>query len=126
MTIGGRPCSREDAPGLLADQLDGLLRHVLDTRRVPLGTYRGLRFGQVLHPHFGADVFVEGAATRQAALFREHQGPCAVLNAVERLAGGYASECARVRQDLDVAHGQLRDYQARLGNPSATRRNSPH
>ena len=52
-----------------------------------------------------------------ATLSREHQGPRAVLNALERLAGGYGSECDRVRQDLAIAESQLRDYQARLGKP---------
>ena len=50
-------------------------------------------------------------------LSREHQGPRAVLNALDRLANGYDSDCARVRQDLAIAEGQLRDYQARLGKP---------
>src|SRR5262249_9625156 len=58
-----------------------------------------------------------GATTRQSMLSREHHGPRAVLNAVERLANGYGSECARVRQDLEIAKSQLRDYQARLSTP---------
>jgi hypothetical protein len=40
-----------------------------------------------------------------------------VLNALERLANGYGSEIVRVRQDLAIAESQLRDYQARLGEP---------
>src|SRR5205814_978048 len=48
---------------------------------------------------------------------REHQGPRAVLNAVERLASAYGSECTRLRHDLAIAESQLRDYQARLGKP---------
>jgi hypothetical protein len=47
-------------------------------------------------------------------LSREHHGPRAVLNAVERLANAYDSECVRVRQDLAIAEAQLRDYQGRL------------
>ena len=43
--------------------------------------------------------------------------PRAVLNALERLANGCGSESPRVRQDLSIAEGQLRDYQARLGKP---------
>ena len=35
------------------------------TTRVPLGIYRGLRFGLVLHPQFPPDVYLEGATTRQ-------------------------------------------------------------
>ena len=50
-------------------------------------------------------------------LSRDHHGPRAVLNALERLANAYGSECVRVRQDLAIAESQLRDYQARLGKP---------
>lgn len=50
-------------------------------------------------------------------LSREHHGPRAVLNALERLADSYESECARMRQDLAIAAAQLRDYQARIGAP---------
>jgi hypothetical protein len=117
VTIGGRACSREDAPGILAGELDALPRHVTEVRRVPLGTYRGLRFGMVLHPHFPPDVYLEGAISRQSMLSREHQGPRAILNALERLANGFASECARVQQNLGITESQLRDYQARLGKP---------
>ncbi|HEX3152335.1 MAG TPA: DEAD/DEAH box helicase family protein [Gemmataceae bacterium] len=117
ISIGGRTYSREDAVAALGSQLDSLLRNIREARRVPLGTYRGLRFGMALHPQFTPDVYLEGAATRQSMLSREHQGPRAVLNAVERLATAYESECDRVRQDLAIAEPQLRDYQARLGKP---------
>ncbi len=115
ITIGKRAWSREDAPAVLADQLDHLPRNVRDTTRVPIGIYRGLRFGLVLHPQFPPDVYLEGAITRQSGLSRDHQGPRAVLNALERLANGYGSECVRVRQDLAIAESQLRDYRERLG-----------
>jgi N12 class adenine-specific DNA methylase len=117
ITLGGRTRSREDAPAILAGQVDALPRNVRETTRVPLGIHRGLRFGFVLHPQFPPDVYLEGAITRQSTLSREHQGPRAVLNALERLASGYGSECTRVRQDLAIAESQLRDYQARLGKP---------
>jgi len=117
ITIDKRSWSREDAPSVLAERLDFLPRNVRDTTRVPLGTYRGLRFGLVLHPQFPADVYLEGAITRQSGLHRDHQGPRAVLNALERLANGYGSEIARVRQDLGIAESQLRDYRDRLGKP---------
>jgi hypothetical protein len=64
-------------------------------------------------------VYLEGATSRRYALSRDHQGPRAVLNALERLATGYGSGCVRVRQDLAIAESQLRDYQARLGKPFA-------
>ncbi len=117
ITIGGRTPAREDISDILGGKLDALPRDVRDTRRVPLGIYRGLRFGLVLHPQFPASVFVEGAIIRQSQLSREHQGPRAVLNALERLAGGYDAECTRIRQDLAIAESQLRDYQTRLGKP---------
>jgi hypothetical protein len=84
---------------------------------VPIGTFRGLRFGLILHPQFPSDVILEGAITRLSTLSRDHQGPRAVLNALERLATGYGPECVRVRQDLAIAESQLRDYRERLGKP---------
>jgi hypothetical protein len=117
VTIGKRSWSREDVPAVLADQLDHLPRNVRDTTRVPLGIYRGLRFGLVLHPQFPPDVYLEGTISRHSMLSRDHQGPRAVLNTLERLATGYGSEIVRVRQDLVVAESQLRDYRDRLGKP---------
>jgi hypothetical protein len=117
ITIGSRAYSHEDTPGVMGSQLEAVPRNVRETRRVPLGVYRGLRFGLVLHAHFPPDVYLEGAATRRSMLSREHQGPRAVLNALERLANGYGSDCDRVRQDLGIAESQLRDYQARLDKP---------
>ncbi len=117
MLVSGRPCSRDDAIALLAGQLDALPRNVRDQGRFPLGIYCGLRFGLVLYPQWTPEVYLEGATTRQSMLSREHHGPRAVLNAVERLAGAYGSECDRIRQDLAIAQSQLRDYQARLGKP---------
>ena len=51
-------------------------------------------------------------------LSRDHHGPRAVLNALDRLADSYARPDATPRrQDLAIAEGQLRDYEARLGRP---------
>jgi hypothetical protein len=73
----------------------------------------------ILHPEFPPEVYLEGAITRLSTLSRDYQGPRAVLNALERLATGYGSECVRVRQDLAIAESQLRDYRERLGKPFA-------
>jgi N12 class adenine-specific DNA methylase len=116
-TIGGRTYPREDIAEILGRKLDALPNNVRETTRVPLGIYHGLRFGIVTHSQFPPDVYLEGSMTRQTSLSREHQGPRAVLNAVDRLATAYGSECVRVRQDLTIAEAQLRDYHARLGNP---------
>jgi hypothetical protein len=115
--IGRRAYAREDAAGALGSELEILPRNVREARRVPLGIYRGLRFGLVLHPLGPPDVYLEGAATRQSGFLREHQGPRAALNALERLANAYGTDCTRVRQDLGIAESQLRDYQERLGKP---------
>jgi len=115
--IGSRTCLRDETTAILAGQLDDLPRNVRETTRVPLGIYHGLRFGLVLHPQFPPDVYLQGAITRQSGSLREHQGPRAVLNAVERLATTYAPDCDRVQQDLCIAEAQLRDYQARIGKP---------
>ena len=119
IAIGGRTYPREDIPEILGGKLDGLPKNVRETTRIPLGTYRGLRFGLVLHSQFPPDVYLEGRTTRQTSLSREHQGPRAVLNALERIVNAYGSECERVRQDLAIAEAQLRDYQPRLGKPFA-------
>lgn len=115
--IGSHSYSREDAPAVLANRLDAMPGNVRDTTRVPVGTYRGLQFGLLLHPQFPPDVYLEGAIIRHAGLSREHQGSRAVLNALERIAGAYGSECVGTRQELAIAESQLRDYQARLGKP---------
>lgn len=117
ITIGNRTMSRQDVTEVLAKEIDFLPSSVRERRRVPLGTYRGLRFGMVLNPDFPPEVYLEGKTTRQSMLSREHHGPRAVLNAIDKLVGGYTSEIDRVRQDLGIAEGQLRDYQPRLGIP---------
>ena len=66
-------------------------------RRFPLGRYRGLAFGLVLHAGGAADVFLEGKAVRHGMLSRDHRGPRAVLNALDRLAGSYAGQCDTTR-----------------------------
>jgi hypothetical protein len=115
ITIGGRAVG--DAVAALGARLEALPQHVMQPQRIPLGTYRGLRFGMVLHPQWRPEVYLEGAITRQDSLSRENQGPRAVLNALERLARGYGTERDRTQQDLELAATQLRDYQARLGQP---------
>jgi hypothetical protein len=95
---------REDAPAALAKRLDAMPLSVRQTTRVPVGTYHGLQFGLLLHPQFSPDVYLEGAGIRHTGLSREHQGPRAVLNGLERLAGAYSSECVGTRQELAIAN----------------------
>jgi hypothetical protein len=117
ITIGNRPCSHDVAFDRLGAVLEGLPRVVHEPRRAPLGIYCGLRFGLLLNQRFAPDLYVEGETTRQTGFFREHPGPRAILNALERTVQSYGSECDRVRQELALTEGQLRDFQARLGQP---------
>jgi N12 class adenine-specific DNA methylase len=117
LKIGGREVAREEEVTALGSALAKLPAQVSETRRERLGVYRGLYFGVVLHPQYTPEVYLEGTAVRQDTLSRQHQGPRAVLNALERLGSGYGREVVRARQDLAIAEGQLRDYQARLGKP---------
>ena len=117
IAIDGRTYPREDIPNILGGKLDGLPRHVLETARVPLGTFCGLTFGMILRPQFPPDVYLEGKAIRQSMFARQFPGPRAVLNELERIANSYGPACDHVRQNLAIAEGQLRDYQARLGKP---------
>jgi hypothetical protein len=119
VAIGGRAYPRSDALVALGSALDRLPMTVNETRRFELGNYRGLRFGLVLHPNFAPEAYLEGEGRRLEPLSREHHGPRAILNAVERLAGGCATACTGLKKELDVARAQLRDYQARLGIPFA-------
>jgi len=118
IVIGGKAYpAREEILHVLGATFNGLPMNVRDTTRIPIGTYRGLRIGVILHPQFLPEVYLEGSAIREGTLSREHQGPRAVMNALERLANAYGSECDRIRQELAITETQLHDYQARLGKP---------
>ena len=117
ITVGRQPCADNKAVGLLGQLLDSLPKNLMETRRFALGVYKGLRFGIVLKPQYSPEAFIEGKTGLQTMLDRNHHGPRAILNAVEELAGAYVRECNRVRQELAIKEGQLRDYQKRLGIP---------
>ena len=113
--IGERACGHDDLPRLLDARLDALPLKVQQIQRFSFGRMRGLKYGMVLHPGGAADVFLEGKLVRHGELSREHRGPRAVLNAVERLLAGYAGQLEATRQELEISERQLRDHQARLG-----------
>jgi hypothetical protein len=117
LMLDERACHRDDVQTLLGNRLDALPIKVREMRRVPLGVYQGLRFGMVLKPNDTPDVYLEGAIQRHVTLAKKDPGPRAVMNAVERLAGTYADQADEARQELGIAKGQLRDYQARLDVP---------
>lgn len=119
IVIDSQSYDRADALDALDTQLQALPPSAGFRQRVPLGVYRGLRFGLVLNVSFSPEVYLEGRITRLDTLSRDHQGPRAILNALKRIADSYAPECERVHKDLAIAQGQLRDYEARLGRPFA-------
>jgi hypothetical protein len=83
---------------------------------VELGTYHGLTFSLNLSPYDNPTVRVEGAVTRFENLYREDPGPRAIMNAVIRLVDSYAVERRNAAKELEIARGQLKDYQARIGS----------
>jgi hypothetical protein len=115
ITIGNRVYPSDDTLAVLGNRLDGLTKYPKEITSVPLGTYQGLGFGLVLHPHTAPDIYLEGTTIRLSGLSRDHQGARAVLNALERLVGGYGSDCDRIQRDLDLARSHIRDYQHGLG-----------
>ncbi|MHC5537652.1 helicase-related protein [Singulisphaera rosea] len=111
---------KDDSPPTtesLTRRLDALPDRVDRVKRYPMGKAYGLEFGLIMHPLGGTEVYLEGAACRRESLLKDHPGPRAILNAVGRLIDGYEREREDRRQDLAVAQGQLKDYEARLGTP---------
>jgi hypothetical protein len=119
LIIGERPYNRTDILDILGHRLDALPEKVRESKPYRIGHYRGLAFGLVLHAGGAAEVFLEGKATRRGMLSRDHRGPRAVLNALDRLADSCSGQCDATAQDLAIAETQLRDYEARRGRPFA-------
>lgn len=117
VTVAGRPAAGENVTRILGERLDSLPFKVGERKAFALGVYDGLRFGIVLNPQFAPEIYLEGVLRRHDMLSRDHHGPRAILNALERLSDSYASECNNVQKDLSLAQSQRRDYEARLGAP---------
>ncbi|MGH7171178.1 MAG: DEAD/DEAH box helicase family protein, partial [Gemmataceae bacterium] len=114
VTLGGKTLYGDEAVIALSDRLDSLPLSVSESRYIDLGTYRGLKFGVVLHPLSHPDLYLQGEATRHADIRRDARG-LAVLNALNRLARGYEEAEESTRQELALAASQLKDFQARQG-----------
>ncbi len=115
VTIGTRTLSSVDAMAALGKRLENLPKQVSETRTVPLGVYRGLSFGLILHPMGRPEAYLEGSVTRRTDFSNDTPGPRAVFNALNRLVDSYTDERERAHQELAVTEGQLRDFEARLG-----------
>ena len=112
--VGNRPMPQAEAVEAITARLERLPVGVSETRTVPMGTYRGLAFGVYLHPLGGMEAYLDGQTIRRTEL-RDGAGGKALLNALDRLAGGYRLETERCEMDKAVAEGQLVDYQNRIG-----------
>ncbi|WP_437193946.1 DEAD/DEAH box helicase family protein [Planctomicrobium sp. SH527] len=115
ITIGSTAWSKEDVSAVLGSKLESLPNHTRESTRVPIGKFKGLQYGLIIHPLTPPDVYLEGAMTRISGLSKEHQGPRAVLNALERLSSSYNTEAARLSDDVAIYTSQLSDYQGKLG-----------
>ncbi len=115
LTIADRPRASEEAFEALGHALEQVPQKIREPIRVPLGVFRGLNFGLEVHPSFAPEVYLEGQITLRDQVSRDHPGPRAVLNALDRLASRYDLESEHVRQRRALAENQLRDYRDRLG-----------
>ena len=61
------------------------------------------------------DGYLRGSLTRTAQLSRDHQGPRAVLNALQRLAAGYEEQIEKASNEGELYARQLTDYQQGQG-----------
>jgi hypothetical protein len=114
VTLGGRTLSGDEAVIALSDRLDTLPLSVSESRYIDLGAYRGLKFGVVLHPLGGSELYLQGDAVRHADIRRDARG-LAVMNALNRLARGYEEAEESTRQELALAQSQHKDFQTRQG-----------
>jgi hypothetical protein len=114
VTLGHRTYYGDDTVIGLSDRLDRVPLSVSETRYIDLGAYRGMTFGIVLHPAYHPELYLQGDAVRRIDIRRDARG-LAVLNALDRLAGGYEGAAASTRQELEMAESQLMDFQKRQG-----------
>ena len=94
----------------VGNRMSRIPEKVSETYRTKLGTYRGLEAGIILLPLGGTEVYLDGDVRCREQLVRDNPGPRAVLNALERLAGGYDHDCRHLKADIAVKQGQLSDY----------------
>ena len=114
IAIGGRTYPREDIPEILGGKLDALPKNVRETTRIPLGTYRGLRFGIVLHSAIPARCL---SRRRHHTPVRAVAGPPGAACRPER--PGTPGQCLRLRMRPCPARPRHRRIPAsRLSGPT--------
>jgi hypothetical protein len=117
LVIGKVTPADKDQVAILGQLMERLLpRSVQQMVSVPLGQFHGLTFGMVMHPWQAPQAYLAGRAVHHENFNKPDPGPRAVLNALDRLADRYSSDCHYLQRELDVAKNQLRDYQAGQGS----------
>ncbi len=119
VTINGHPCRKDDLFTSIGQALDRLPAQVSRTTEWKLGEYQGLEFGVMQYSMGVMDVYLRGSLTRTAQLSRDHQGPRAVLNVLQRLAAGYVEQIEKASNEGELYARQFTDYQQRQGLPFA-------
>ena len=117
ITVGTHAYGRDDGMAVLGRRLNVLPDAVHESRRVELGAIAGCSSASCCIRSERRRCIWK--ATPRATGRSPGMPARAVLNALDRLAGGYDAQTATARQDLAIAQGQLRDYEARLGRPFA-------
>jgi hypothetical protein len=74
-------------------------------------------YDEIITKLVAKEVYLKGATPGLTTLCREHDGPRAVLNALERLARGYGSECDRSSETSKSRKHSFRDYRPAWSNP---------
>lgn len=115
--IGNRSFADDEASEILSDRLEVMPNHVVDTRRISLGVYRGLGFSIILRPQGRPDICLEGEMSRARRLSSATPGPAAVINALRRLVESYSTEIDHAEKDISLTDSRLQDYRARLNSP---------
>ena len=103
----------------IGERMKRMPEKVSETYRTRLGTFHGLEAGIVLHALGGGEVYLDGTVRCRETLMSDNPGPRAVLNALKRLANGYAGDIRHLRADIAIKEGQLREHEGRIGKPFA-------
>lgn len=101
MVIGNREWGGENAKVVLEHYLRQIPRHVNDIIPIPIGLFRGLRFGVICYPDGSADVYLQGDTTRQMRVQSVSISPVDVVRTLEHLACTYEVECEFIRRRME-------------------------
>lgn len=117
LVLGGYRVPPDEWTKMVGDALDRLPITTDNYQKLPMGDYKGLRFGLMLHRDSAPEVFLEGKLQHCERLSREHQGPRALLNALERLCREMPEAMRQTNEELVLSEKQLRDYASKLNQP---------